>query len=69
MLPSATSTYQSGGQVDHYQFGHPIGAALEGWQPAGEAGKQSLQGRFCFSSGDDQKETQRRHGLAIHHRW
>lgn len=33
--------------MDHNQFGQPIGAALEGWQPAGEPGKQSLQGRFC----------------------
>lgn len=33
--------------MDHNQFGQPIGAELEGWQPAGEPGKQSLQGRFC----------------------
>ncbi|MBL5825522.1 GNAT family N-acetyltransferase [Serratia fonticola] len=33
--------------MDHNQFGQPIGTALEGWQPAGEPGKQSLQGRFC----------------------
>ncbi len=39
---------QSGGRVDHNQFGQPIGTALEGWQPAGEPGKQSLQGRFCY---------------------
>lgn len=34
--------------MDQNQFGQPIGEALEGWQPAGEPGKQSLQGRFCY---------------------
>lgn len=29
------------------QFGQPIGEVLEGWQPAGEPGKQILPGRFC----------------------